>query len=82
MLQRCADKTGWRFAFAPGVNQNAVITYAAQCCQMHGVECRKLPSYQPGGQRLVLKLCGEYVQTEQVWREIEEETGVPCVAEL
>ncbi len=82
VLQRCADKTGWRIAIAPGVNQNAVITYAAQCCQMHGVECRKLPSYQPGEQRLVLKLCGEYEQTEQVCREIEEETGVPCVAEL
>ncbi|MCD8105120.1 MAG: MBL fold metallo-hydrolase [Lachnospiraceae bacterium] len=81
ILQRIADQTGWRIKIAPGVNQNALQLLAQRTCQKNGVTLRKLPSYLPGTQTLVLKPARAYDQMEEICRKLEEETGVACRAE-
>lgn len=77
-LQRIADRIHWRIRIAPGVNQNAIQSIAQQICRAHQVELRKLPSYLPGTQSLVLKTVGAGGEMEVICREIEEATGISC----
>ncbi len=81
LLRELAGQIGWRIRIASSVNQNGITAYAVQCCQRHGVELAKIPSYQPGAQRLVLRPSEEYQGIEKVCAEITEETGICCVAE-
>jgi len=63
------------------VIQNALQLLVQRTCQNNGVTLRKLPSYLPGTQTLVLKPARAYDQMEEICRKLEEETGVACRAE-
>lgn len=84
-LQRLADQTGWRVRIAPSVNQNAISGIAVRICQENGVDLKKLPSWQPQQQRLVLRpqhspSAPEVSEVlERICRLIQEQTGVVCV---
>ncbi|MCD7957660.1 MAG: MBL fold metallo-hydrolase [Lachnospiraceae bacterium] len=81
VLQRIAAQTGWRVRIAPGVNQNAIQSLAQRLCQENGVRLRKLPSYLPGTQTLVLKPADASAEMEKICRRLEEETGIACQVE-
>ncbi len=81
LLQKLADQISWRLRIAPGVNQNAITAFAIQCCREHGVELKKIPSYQPQSQTLVLKPEGGSGELEKICAAVEEETGIRCVTE-
>ncbi|MCD8076245.1 MAG: hypothetical protein LUF27_14665 [Lachnospiraceae bacterium] len=54
------------------------LGHRQQICRAHQVELRKLPSYLPGTQSLVLKTTCAGGEMEVICREIEEATGISC----
>ena len=78
-ISRLAAQTGWRFRIAESVNQNAIQNLAVQTCMRHAVPLRKLPSYQPQSQRLLLRteaFAATPGQLEEIRRELEEAVGL------